>query len=106
MYSPDDKHSKHTIIRPTRLIKPSRQLFTTDKSRRYRTTEEEDVEAAPTTALPTLPPTLRPHLWEDGFQDDPDADTPVDLFDVRSMSTMRLIEISCMMHTMRPSVQR
>ncbi len=63
MQSPGDKHSKHTIIRPTRLIKPSRQPFTTDKLRRYRTTEQEDVEAAPTTVLPTLPATPRPHLW-------------------------------------------
>jgi len=105
MQSPGDKHSKHTIIRPTRLIKPSRQPFTTDKLRRYRTTEEEDVEAAPTTVLPTLPATPRPHLWEDGLQDDPDADIPIDLFDVGSMSTMRLMEISGMMHAMRPPTQ-
>ena len=105
MQSPGDKNSKHTIIRPTRLIKPSRQRFTTDKSRRYKTTEEEDVEAVPTTVLPTLPATARPHLWEDGFQDDPDADIPIDLFDVGSMSTMRLMEISAMMHAMRPLTQ-
>src|SRR5579871_5796717 len=97
MQSPDEKSARVTVIRPTRLIKHPHQFLTTDAWRRYKQVEEGNIETQPTAVLPSLPTTPRSNLWEDVPETDPDADIPMDIFDVGSMSTMRLMEVSGMM---------
>jgi uncharacterized protein (TIRG00374 family) len=107
MRSPDNELSAHTIIRPKRLrlIKLSPQSLTPDERRQYRKIEEEDVEALPTVVLPALPTSPQTHRWEGVPQNDPDAGIPTDVFDISSMSTMRLMEISGMLRAVPPPVQ-
>lgn len=105
MQSPDDELSEQTVIRPRLLIKHPHQFFSTDKWRHNRKPIEEDVEALPTTVLPTLPTTPRPPMREDPPQDDPDAGIPREVFDIGSMSTIHLMAISGMMRTVRPPMQ-
>jgi len=102
MQSPGDEFSGHKVIRPNRLIKHSQNFLATGKWRLYKKNEEEDVAAIATTALPVLPVTPRPQLWEDASQHDLDDDIPMDVFDVGSMSTMRLMEVSGMLRAVRP----
>ncbi len=105
MQSPDEKSARVTVIRPTRLIKHPHQFLTTDAWRRYKQVEEGNIETQPTAVLPSLPTTPRSNLWEDVPETDPDADIPMDIFDVGSMSTMRLMEVSGMMRAVRPLAQ-
>lgn len=105
MRSPDDDLSEHRVIRPNRLIKYSQNFLATGKWRLYKKKEEEDVAEIATTALPVLPITPRPQLWDDTSQYDLDDDIPMDVFDVGSMSTMRLMEVSGMLRAARPPIQ-
>ncbi|MFL5625108.1 MAG: lysylphosphatidylglycerol synthase transmembrane domain-containing protein [Ktedonobacteraceae bacterium] len=57
------------------------------------------MEALSTTALPAVSPAPRLSLWEDKLEHDPDASIPGDVFDVGSMSTMRLMQVSGMMRS-------
>ena len=106
MQSPGNELSDHKVIRPNRLIKHSQNFLATGKWRLYQKNEEEDVAAKATTALPTLAVTPRPQLWEDASQYDLDDDIPMDVFDVGSMSTMRLMEVSGMLRAVRLPTQR
>ncbi len=94
MQSPDKEHSKHKLIRPKRLIKYPHQLSTMDPWHQY---SKPGVEAMPTTVLPAVPAIPRQSLWENELEHDPDANIPSDLFDVGSMSTLRLMQVSSMM---------
>ncbi len=105
MQSPGDELSGHKVIRPKRLIKHSQNFLATGKWRLYKKNEEEDVAAIATTALPVLPITPRLQLWEDASQYDLDDDIPMDVFDIGSMSTMRLMEVSGMLRAVRPPIQ-
>jgi uncharacterized protein (TIRG00374 family) len=105
MQSPGNELSGHKVIRPNRLIKHSQNFLAAGKWRLYQKNEEEDVAAKSTTALPTLAVTPRPQLWEDASQYDLDADIPMDVFDVGSMGTMRLMEVSGMLRAVHPPTQ-
>jgi uncharacterized protein (TIRG00374 family) len=105
MRSPDKERSGNTIIRPTRLIKHPHHFLTTEKWRQYSKPQEEDVEALPTTLLPAISTPSRAPLREGAPQDDPDSAIPSDVFDIGSMSTMRLMEISGLMRAVRPPIQ-
>ena len=102
MRPPGEKLSEREVIRPTRLIKHPHPFIHTDKLRRLRKLAEEDIEAQPTLTLPVTP---RPSVWETTSQSDPDAAIPSDMFDIGSMSTMRLMAISGMMRAVRPPAQ-
>src|SRR5450755_3301595 len=103
MQSPGDELPGHKIIRPNRLINYSQNFLATGKWRLYKKNEEEDVAAIPTTALPILSVTPRPQLWEDASQYDLDDDIPMDVFDIGSIGTMRLMEVSGMLRAVRSS---
>lgn len=105
MQSPGDERSGHKVIRPKRLIKHSQNFLATGKWRLYKKNEEQDVATIATTALPVLPITPRLQLWEDASEHDLDDDIPMDVFDVGSMSTMRLMEVSGMLRAVRPPMQ-
>ncbi len=105
MQSPGNESSGHKVIRPNRLIKHSQSFLATGKWRLYQKIEEEDVASKSTTALPRLGVTPRPQLWEDPSQYDLDDDIPIDVFDIGSMSTMRLMEISGMLRAVRPPTE-
>ena len=105
MQSPDEKPSKVTIIRPKRLIRHTDHFAKSETWHQYRNVKQEDIATQPTAALPMLPTTPRPNLWEDMPETDPDANIPMDVFDIGSMSTMRLMEVSGMMRTVRPPTQ-
>lgn len=105
MQSPGDELSGRKVIRPKRLIKYSQNVLATGKWRLYKKNEVEDVATIATTALPVLPITPRLQLWEDASEHDLDDDIPMDVFDVGSMSTMRLMEVSGMLRAVRPPMQ-
>src|SRR5712692_8478303 len=108
MRPPGEKLSEREVFRPTRLIKHPHPFSRTDKLRQYRKPAEEDVAAQPTVLLPITPVPAnspRPSLWETTLQDDPDAGIPSDMFDIGSMSTMRLVAISGIMRAVRPPTQ-
>src|SRR5579859_1636055 len=100
MRSPGENLSERVVIRPTRLVKHSHSFLNTDKLRRYRKLAE--VEAQPTVLLPTTPV---PESARAGQQDDPDAYIPTGMFDVGSMSTMRLMAVSGIMRAVRLPAQ-
>jgi uncharacterized protein (TIRG00374 family) len=102
MRPPGEKISEREVIRPTRLIKYPHPFIHTDKLRQMKKQAEGDVEAQPTVLLPVTP---RPHLWETTSQGDPDAGIPSEMFDIGSMSTMRLMAISGIMRAVRPPAQ-
>jgi uncharacterized protein (TIRG00374 family) len=101
MQSPDNKFPEYMAVRPKGLIKHPHQFLTTDKWRRYKKPEENDIEAQPTKILPTIPVTPQVPYWDGAARDDPDAAIPRDIFDMSSMSTMRLMEVSGMMRAVR-----
>ena len=74
----------------------------TDKWRRYKKPEKEDIETLPTTVLPAIPTVPQTPLGEDMPLDDPDVGVPRDVFDLGSMSTIRLMAISGMMRAVCP----
>ena len=100
MRPPGENLSERVVIRPTRLVKHPHSFLTTDKLRRYRKLAE--VEAQPTVLLPTTPVPESAHAAQ---QDDPDAHIPMDMFDIGSMNTMRLMAVSGMMRAVRPPVE-
>lgn len=102
MRPPGEKLSDREVIRPTRLIKHPHPFIHTDKLRQMRKVAEGDVEAQPTVLLPVTP---RPQMWETTSQGDPDAGIPSEMFDIGSMSTMRLMAISGIMRAVRPPAQ-
>lgn len=102
MRPPGEKVSEREVIRPTRLIKHPHPFIHTDILQRMRKLAEGDVEAQPTVLLPVTP---RPPMWETTSQGDPDAGIPSDIFDIGSMSTMRLMAISGIMRAVRPPAQ-
>ena len=101
MRSPGERISEREVIRPTRLIKYTHSSIHTDKLK-HMSKVAEDVEAQPTIILPVTP---RPHMWDTAPQDDPDAAIPSEMFDIGSMSTMRLMAISGIMRAVRPPAQ-
>jgi uncharacterized protein (TIRG00374 family) len=108
MRPPGEKLSEREVFRPTRLIKHPHPFSRTDKLRQYRKAAEEDVAAQPTVLLPITPVPAnspRPSLWETTLQDDLDAGIPSDMFDIGSMSTIRLVAISGIMRAVRPPTQ-
>ncbi|HET9999977.1 MAG TPA: lysylphosphatidylglycerol synthase transmembrane domain-containing protein [Ktedonobacteraceae bacterium] len=105
MRPPGENLSEREVIRPTRLIKNPHPFLNTDKLRRYRKPTADEVEAQPTVLLPATPATPRPSAWESMPTGDPDADIPFDMFDVGSMSTVRLMAVSGMMRAVRPATQ-
>lgn len=96
MRPPGENLSERVIIRPTRLVKHPHSFFTTDKLHRYKKLAE--VEAQPTVVLPRTPV---PEPLHAGQQDDPDAHIPIDMFDIGSMNTMRLMAVSGIMRAVR-----
>jgi len=100
MRPPGENVSERVVIRPTRLVKHPHPFLSTDKLRRYKKLAE--VEAQPTVLLPTTPV---PEPARTGQQDDPDAFIPEDMFDVGSMSTMRLMAVSGIMRAVRLPAQ-
>src|SRR5579872_2135565 len=96
MRPPVENLSERVIIRPTRLVKHPHSFFTTDKVRRYKKLAE--VEAQPTILLPRTPTPEPVHAEQ---QNDPDAHIPTGMFDVGSMSTMRLMAVSGIMRAVR-----
>ena len=105
MQSPDENFSERVSIRPTRLIKHSQSLSHADKKRQYNNPFDDDTETRPAVSQPGTPATPHPSLWDDTKLDDPDANIPPDLFEIGSMSTMRLMTVSSQMRAMRPSAQ-
>ena len=104
MQLPEKKPVKKTT--PSNgLIKHPYQFLTTDKLRRYNKPNREDIETVPTTVLPVLSPTSETSQWQDALSDDPDASIPKDIFDIGSMSTVRLMVVSGMMRAVHPPVQ-
>ena len=105
MQLPDEELSKRRIFHPQRLIKYSHPFLMTDKWRLYKKTEKEDIETLPTTVLPAIPTVPQAPLRADMPLDDPDVGVPRDVFDIRSMSTIRLMAITGMMRAVRPPTQ-
>ena len=105
MQSPNNQFPERPAVRPEGLIKHPHQFLTTDKWRHYKKREKKDIATEPTKILPTIPVTDQRPLWEDATQDDPDAAILGDVFDISSMTTLRLMEISGMMRAVRLPAQ-
>lgn len=111
MQSPNQEFPEYTAVRPKSLFKHPHQFKTTDKRHIYSKPEEKGIETIATTILPSITATpVPPSAWQDiageySVGDDPDAAIPLDVFDVSSMSTIRLMEVSGMMRAVRPPVR-
>jgi uncharacterized protein (TIRG00374 family) len=110
MQEPPDKNRQpsQSAIRSARLIKHPHQFLSTEKVQRYfsreRGTSDRDISRMPTANLP-MPPSPPETLPDDLSQFDPDATLPPDLFDVGSMNTVRLMQITGKMRAVRPLQQ-
>lgn len=94
----------HAGIRPSRLIKHPHQFLSTEKWSTQKAPEELDVAALPTAIIPAVPASSVHYAEQvqDAFDSDPDADIPLDVLDVGSMNTVRLMQLSGVMRAVRP----
>ena len=101
MQPPYQSSSRPTILRPKRLVKHPHQFFSSEKLSQWKTTDEVDRRKLPTTPLPPFGQQRTQPSWGGVQQDDLDADIPEQFFDISSMSTMHLMEISSRMRAIR-----